>query len=94
MNITIDIDRSIPEFARHWLGCEASALVEQIKRAVLCADLCAGEPLPSELQLANDLGLERAVVSKAYRRLQYEEVIESGFLGSFVHRDAVENCGW
>jgi len=93
MNISIDIDPKIPEFARHWLGCEATALIEQFKRAVLVADLCPGDALPSVLQLSNDLGLASDVVTKAYAVLEHESVIETRPWGTFVHRRAPQNCG-
>ena len=92
MTITLDIDRSIPAFARHWLGCEVRALIDQIKHAVLVAELCPGDPLPAVMQLANDLDIGADVVTKAYETLKHESIIEIGYFGAFIHRNAVENC--
>ena len=83
MEITIDIDDSVPLFAQ---------LIGQIKEAVLCDKLCPGDALPSIRQLANDLELNNKTVAKAYRLLERDSVIQTkGYRGTFVHPDAKAN---
>jgi len=90
MEIVIDIDDSVPAFARTWIGNDITELVEQIKRAVLNGGLCPGDALPSIRQLANDLGLGGEIVAKAYRLLEHDSVIETkDYRGTFVHPDAM-----
>ncbi len=83
MEITIDIDDSVPLFAQ---------LIGQIKQAVLCDEICPGDALPSIRQLANDLELNNKTVAKAYRLLERDSVIQTkGYRGTFVHPDAKAN---
>lgn len=84
MQITIDIDSATPIFAQ---------LVEQIKRAAGSEAISPGDPLPSIRQLANDLDVNSKTVSKAYKLLERDGVIQSkGYRGTFVHPDAKQNC--
>ena len=83
MQITIDIDDSVPVFAQ---------LIAQIKGAVLGDKLRPGESLPSIRQLANDLEINNKTVAKAYRLLERDSVIQTkGYRGTFVHPDAKAN---
>jgi GntR family transcriptional regulator len=83
MEITIDIEDSVPLFAQ---------LMSQIKEAVLQDKLLPGAPLPSIRQLANDLELNNKTVAKAYRLLERDSVLQSkGYRGTFVHPDAKAN---
>jgi len=92
MEIIIDIDDSIPLFAQPWVGNDVTELVEQIKRAVLTDEISRADALPSIRQLANDLGLDRKTVAKAYRILERDSVIQNkGYRGTFVHPDARAN---
>ena len=43
MEIVIDINDSIPLFAQPWVGDEVTAVVEQIKRAVLGGKIGPGD---------------------------------------------------
>jgi DNA-binding LacI/PurR family transcriptional regulator len=52
-------------------------LVEQIGNLVLCGDLKAGDKLPSVRELSVELGINPNTVARAYRDLQYKEVINS-----------------
>ncbi len=84
MNITIDIDDPIPIFTQ---------LIEQIKQAVASNQLAPGQPLPSIRQLANELEVNSKTVSKAYKLLERDAVIQTrGYRGTFVHPDAKDNC--
>jgi len=92
MEIVIDIDESVPAFARAWIGNEVTELVEQIKNAVRRGKLCAGDALPSIRQLANDLDLDCRTVAKAYRVLERDSVVQTrGYRGAFVHSHARAN---
>jgi GntR family transcriptional regulator len=83
MQILIDIDDPSPLFAQ---------IVGQIKGAVLCDKIVAGDALPSIRQLARDLRLNNKTIAKAYRLLERDNVIESkGYRGTFVHPDAKAN---
>ena len=83
MQIKIDIDDPVPQFAQ---------LVSQIKLAAQQGAINAGDALPSIRQLANDLGLNNKTVAKAYRLLERDSVIQTkGYRGTFVHPDAVSN---
>ncbi len=83
MEITIDIDDSVPVFAQ---------LIAQIKAAVQRGDLRPGDPLPSIRQLATDLEVNSKTVAKAYRLLERDSVIEAkGYRGTFIHPDARAN---
>jgi GntR family transcriptional regulator len=84
MQITININDPVPIF---------SQLVAQIKQAVAEEKVKSGDPLPSIRQLANDLDVNSKTVSKAYRLLERDAVIQSrGYRGTFVHPDAKGNC--
>ena len=84
MEITIDIDNSVPPFEQ---------LIEQIKAAVTAGVLKPGESLPSIRQLANDLDLNSKTVAKAYKLLERDSVIETkGYRGTYIHPKAKMNC--
>jgi GntR family transcriptional regulator len=84
MNIIIDIDNPKPIFAQ---------LIEQIKQAIAADKIAPGDPLPSIRQLANDLEVNSKTISKAYKLLERDAVIQSrGYRGTFVHPDAKANC--
>jgi GntR family transcriptional regulator len=84
MQITIDIDDPMPIF---------SQLVAQIKQAVAAEKVKPGDPLPSIRQLANDLDVNSKTVSKAYKLLERDAVIQGrGYRGTFVHPEAKDNC--
>jgi len=84
MEITIDIDNSVPPFEQ---------LIEQIKAAVTAGVLKAGDALPSIRQLANDLELNSKTVAKAYKLLERDSIIETkGYRGTYVHPRAKTNC--
>ncbi len=86
MEITIDIEDSVPLFAQ---------LVGQIKNAVQRNKLGPGDALPSIRQLANDLELNNKTVAKAYRLLERDSVIQTkGYRGTFVHPDAKANSAF
>ena len=84
MNITIDVEDPVPIF---------NQLMEQIKQAVATDKILPGDPLPSIRQLANDLEVNSKTVSKAYKYLERDAVIQTrGYRGTFVHPDAKDNC--
>ena len=83
MQITIDIESSVPLFAQ---------LMGQIKQAVQEGSKKPGDALPSIRQLANDLNLNNKTVAKAYRLLERDCVIQTrGYRGTYIHPDAQEN---
>lgn len=83
MQITIDIESSVPLFAQ---------LIAQVKQAVQQGHKQPGDPLPSIRQLANDLNLNNKTVAKAYRLLERDSVIQArGYRGTFIHPEAREN---
>ncbi|MCB1052889.1 MAG: GntR family transcriptional regulator [Acidobacteria bacterium] len=85
MEIFIDLEDPNPLFAQ---------LIQQIKDAILKGDLEPGAPLPSIRQLANELELNAKTVAKAYQLLERDSVIQTrGYRGTFVHPDAIANCG-
>lgn len=88
MEIVIDIDRDVPEFARFWIGLEVTALVAQIRGAVEAGAVKAGDALPSARQLATDLEVDGDTVAKAYRLLQGESVLRIGAFGRVFVRGA------
>ena len=68
-------------------------LIEQIKKAVSTKQIKPGAALPSIRQLANDLDLNSKTVSKAYKILERDSVIQTkGYRGTFIHPDAKANC--
>jgi GntR family transcriptional regulator len=84
MEITIDIDNSVPPFEQ---------LIEQVKAAVTAGVLKAGDALPSIRQLASDLELNSKTVAKAYKLLERDSIIETkGYRGTYVHPKAKTNC--
>ncbi|HTC52751.1 MAG TPA: GntR family transcriptional regulator [Steroidobacteraceae bacterium] len=84
MEITIDIDNSVPPFEQ---------LIEQVKAAVTAGVLKSGDALPSIRQLANDLALNSKTVAKAYKLLERDSIIETkGYRGTYVHPKAKTNC--
>ena len=83
MQIVIDIDNPVPQFAQ---------LIAQVKKAVQAGDKKPGDALPSIRQLANDLNLNSKTVAKAYRLLERDSVIQTrGYRGTFIHPDAIAN---
>ena len=83
MEITIDIEDTVPLFAQ---------LVNEIKKAVLSEKISPGDALPSIRQLANDLELNNKTVAKAYRLLERDSVIQTkGYRGTFIHPQAKQN---
>lgn len=85
MNISIDIDSEMPIFLQ---------LIEQIKQGIVSGVLPVGTAVPSIRQLANELGVNPNTVSKAYKRLERDNVlIGRGYRGTFIHEEAIENCG-
>lgn len=83
MEIIIDIDADVPQFAQ---------LIEQIKKAVMSGKISPGDALPSIRQLAGDLELNNKTVAKAYQLLERDEVIQTkGYRGTFIHPDAKAN---
>jgi GntR family transcriptional regulator len=79
MEITIDIDNSVPPFEQ---------LIEQVKAAVTAGVLKSGDALPSIRQLANS-----KTVAKAYKLLERDSIIETkGYRGTYVHPKAKTNC--
>ena len=84
MEITIDIDSSVPQFEQ---------LIEQVKAAVTSGVLKPGDALPSIRQLANDLELNSKTVAKAYKLLERDSIIEAkGYSGTYVHPKSKANC--
>ncbi len=84
MEITIDIDSTVPQFVQ---------LIEQVKAAVMAGVLKPGDALPSIRQLANDLDLNSKTVAKAYKLLVRDSVIEAkGYRGTYIHPKAKANC--
>lgn len=58
---------------------------EQVRRMVIAGTLEIGTRLPTIRQLANDLGLAKGTVAKAYALLERDAVVESrGHKGTFV----------
>jgi GntR family transcriptional regulator len=84
VEITIDIDSTVPQFEQ---------LIEQVKAAVTAGVLKPGDALPSIRQLANDLELNSKTVAKAYKLLVRDSVIEAkGYRGTYIHPKAKANC--
>lgn len=64
-------------------------IVDQVRRAVAIGILMPGEQLPTVKQLASDLVVNPATVSRALRELEYLEIIQSlPGRGAFVRADA------
>ena len=67
-------------------------IIEQIKRSVALGILQAGEQLPTVKQLALDLIINPNTVTRAYRELERDAVIEiAAGRGSFVRGNANGN---
>jgi GntR family transcriptional regulator len=63
----------------------------QITRLVASGQLRAGQRLPSIRQLAIDLGVAKATVSKAYEQLERDAVVRADRkMGTVVGEDAVD----
>ena len=78
--ITIDLDSPEPLF---------NQLISQIKMAIQKEVLKPGDPLPSIRKLSSELDLNAKTVTKAFRLLERDKVIETkGYRGTFVHPDA------
>lgn len=64
-------------------------IVDQVRRAVAIGVLKPGEQLPSVKQLASDLVVNPATVSRALRELEHLEIVQSiPGRGAFVRNDA------
>ena len=65
-------------------------IVDQVRRAVAIGVLKPNEQLPTVKQLASDLVVNPATVSRALRELEHLEIIRSvAGRGAFVRTDAV-----
>jgi len=83
MIIRIDTTSSIPVYAQ---------IVDQIKRAIASGALRHGEALPSLRETAVKLRVNPLTVSKAYKQLENEGLIETRHgLGSFVSAEIGES---
>ena len=83
MIIRIDTTSSIPVYAQ---------IVDQIKRAIASGALRNGESLPSLRETAVKLRVNPLTVSKAYKQLEIEGLIETRHgLGSFVAAEIGES---
>jgi GntR family transcriptional regulator len=64
-------------------------IVDQVRRAVAVGILKPGEQLPTVKQLASDLVVNPATVSRALRELEYLEIVQTApGRGAFVRADA------
>ena len=64
-------------------------IVDQVRRAVAIGVLKPGEQLPTVKQIASDIVVNPATVSRAIRELEYLEIIETApGRGAFVRNDA------
>lgn len=64
-------------------------IVDQVRRAVAIGVLKAGEQLPTVKQIASDLVVNPATVSRALRELEHLDIIRSlPGRGAFVRADA------
>lgn len=69
-------------------------IVDQVRRAVAIGILKTGEQLPTVKQLASDLVVNPATVSRALRELEHLEIIRSlPGRGAFVRVDAIASAG-
>lgn len=87
INVIIRIDTlsSVPVYAQ---------IIDQIKRAIACGILAPGESLPSLRETAISLRVNPLTVSKAYKQLENEGLIETRHgLGSFVSANAPTTSG-
>src|SRR5580700_251572 len=64
-------------------------IVDQVRRAVAVGILKPGEQLPTVKQLASDLVVNPATISRALRELEHLEIVKSqSGRGCFVRADA------
>jgi GntR family transcriptional regulator len=78
--LTVDSRSGVPIYLQ---------IIDQIKRSVALGILQAGEQLPTVKQLALDLIINPNTVTRAYRELERDEVIEiAAGRGSFVRSNA------
>lgn len=85
MDVSIDEGSAIPVYRQ---------LVQQVVKAVGDGSLRPGDPLPTIRQLAGDLDVTPATVSKVYQILEGAGIIATaGRRGTFVHGAAVANAG-
>ncbi|MDO8586031.1 MAG: GntR family transcriptional regulator [Armatimonadota bacterium] len=79
MIIRIDTTSSTPVYAQ---------IVDQIKRAIASGAIRSGDSLPSLRETAIKLRVNPLTVSKAYKQIEHEGLIETRHgLGSFVTAD-------
>lgn len=84
MDIKIDVESEIPIFTQ---------LIEQVKKGVLNDALQEGSTIPSIRRLAKDLGINPNTVSKAYKRLERDQIIVGkGYRGTFISDNAKQFC--
>ncbi len=63
-------------------------IVEQVKRSVAIGVLAPGEQLPTVKQLANELVVNHNTITRAYRELEHDQVVETlPGRGSFIAGD-------
>jgi GntR family transcriptional regulator len=68
-------------------------IVDQVRRAVAIGVLKPGEQLPTVKQIAKDLVINPATVSRSLRELEHLEIIQSlPGRGAFVRVDAAGNA--
>jgi GntR family transcriptional regulator len=68
-------------------------IVDQVRRAVAIGVLKPGEQLPTVKQIASDLVVNPATVSRALRELEHLEIVQSlPGRGAFVRADAVTSA--
>lgn len=68
-------------------------LVDQVRRAVAIGVIKPGEQLPSVKQIASDLVVNPATVSRALRELEHLGIVQSlPGRGAFVRADAVTSA--
>ena len=82
--IKIDLNAENPLFQQ---------LIEQVKQAIKSGVVLPGDPLPSIRQLSADLELNPKTVSKAYKLLERDGVIQArGYRGTRVSENALSHC--
>lgn len=84
MNIIINLESPVPVYQQ---------VVHVVIEGIQNGDLCPATSLPSIRQLAGDLKLTTATVSKSYQILQKNKIIiTGGRRGTFVSEDAVRQA--
>jgi len=74
--VTVDPRSGVPIYLQ---------IVEQIKRSVALGVLAPGDQLPTVKQLAADLVLNPNTISRAYRELEHDRIVETlPGRGSFI----------